>query len=978
MQIDMQSSHNTCKTHLSRLKGLLQTVSHPDAWHKLRNHLEHLSKLEKAKAYLTLVILLHDINDELQSITGSPREDGKLSTDYIHRILSQFREALRIFESLLKLEGAGLIFTGDGSVADTVRSTRAKVAGLLEKRLHQSLFDLGWPIPISLDHAKTPHLLVFRSALTDFLTLRNSQGDYDSDEPVRSMINLLLISIRYHFRDKKVRRADKPEWLLSHILKVLKDHAPFFSVEVQRSFDALDVVPASKKDVMTLVIKHFSDFAFKTMLENAREISSDSNCLVHMIQECRTYDTKILEAFLITARADDVRLVNRLALQPEILAEWVEFERKAGISRLKDCLEDNPFVASERINGVAGRPSISAEVLIDTVQMITEQYQNLPSRLQLEFFKYSQKGAFRIYLTYVEKAIENLSNLFIPISHDKSHLEATSSRIFLEMWEEVKRVFPEGLDDCWGMSVFDRVVREFDELLHRGLIVLNEILMKEFTESFWMYDKKDWVTITDADLEDVSSEFFPILTALEALLKNIRANLDTRFFKNISNKFFRQIEEHIIKRVVLRKKFSPIGAKQFHQDIESVMAKLLDTTYKLPSHDWHPRTDPNKDKTFNQATLPCIFAHGPPASGKTSILREAFSGTRHAFINCMEYSSSTTLLPAILSALSRDMDEASFGKRMNLVDFVWAIRRLVGAGSNITDPGTSETRYIILDNADHLREMSPSTMLPALMKIQEAELKAILIQERPSGESIDFYSGFVNIALPIFHPITCDLNELRRVHQLLFIKYMEPIQDGTATRARLTHLYHNLQFFIKEALDRLFTPELSQILNMTIVNNQILMKGTDYAMTMAEDRLIGLPSLPSYLLIAAFLASYNPQRLDITFFTKATSKKKLSKNGRRTNKIRQQLLGPKPFPLERMLAIFRSVVQEEGIESGTLSQVDIQGQIGSLESMHILKRATPPDRLDSLKYKCMASFEYVLQVSKRIQFDIAKYLFDFS
>lgn len=41
--------------------------------------------------------------------------------------------------------------------------------------------------------------------------------------------------------------------------------------------------------------------------------------------------------------------------------------------------------------------------------------------------------------------------------------------------------------------------------------------------------------------------------------------------------------------------------------------------------------------------------------------------------------------------------------------------------------------------------------------------------------------------------------------------------------------------------------------------------------------------------------------------------------------MRQQLLGPKAFPVERMLAIFYSIV-EEGVESN----VDIQTQVNDL------------------------------------------------
>ena len=70
---------------------------------------------------------------------------------------------------------------------------------------------------------------------------------------------------------------------------------------------------------------------------------------------------------------------------------------------------------------------------------------------------------------------------------------------------------------------------------------------------------------------------------------------------------------------------------------------------------------------------------------------------------------------------------------------------------------------------------------------------------------------------------------------------------------------------------------------------------------------VELPFVSKHLIIAAFLASYNPASSDYRIFAKRQMKKTRRKG--KTNsktakeKIPQYLLGPKPFGLERLLAI---------------------------------------------------------------------------
>jgi origin recognition complex subunit 5 len=102
----------------------------------------------------------------------------------------------------------------------------------------------------------------------------------------------------------------------------------------------------------------------------------------------------------------------------------------------------------------------------------------------------------------------------------------------------------------------------------------------------------------------------------------------------------------------------------------------------------------------------------------------------------------------------------------------------------------------------------------------------------------------------------------------------------------------------------------------------------------AERAEFELPHYTKFLLIASYLASYNPPRFDVRYFAKASEERKKKKGGgtrkgrvdKLGGKMRQQLLGPKAFPVERMLAIFYSII-EEPLED----TIDIQSQVGLID-----------------------------------------------
>jgi origin recognition complex subunit 5 len=79
-----------------------------------------------------------------------------------------------------------------------------------------------------------------------------------------------------------------------------------------------------------------------------------------------------------------------------------------------------------------------------------------------------------------------------------------------------------------------------------------------------------------------------------------------------------------------------------------------------------------------------------------------------------------------------------------------------------------------------------------------------------------------------------------------------------------------------------------------------------------------------YLLIAAFLASYNPVKTDVMFFSKghglAKKRRAASSKHAKAEQLPQRILGPKGFPIERMVAIYQAILPSTLLYDITIDQ----------------------------------------------------------
>uniref|UniRef100_A0A3B3R0C7 Origin recognition complex subunit 5 n=1 Tax=Paramormyrops kingsleyae TaxID=1676925 RepID=A0A3B3R0C7_9TELE len=368
-------------------------------------------------------------------------------------------------------------------------------------------------------------------------------------------------------------------------------------------------------------------------------------------------------------------------------------------------------------------------------------------------------------------------------------------------------------------------------------------------------------------------------------------------------------------------------------------------------------------------SFPSIFIYGHRAMGKShvtlTLLREL--QMPHVVVSCVECVSPGLLFEQVLGSLF-DSSAVTLSRSPSLSDFVRLYRQLCAEDS------AKHTRYIVLDRAEVLRDMS-ANLLPGFLRLQELDnvtvillseivwdkfrpstgcfeplqlhfpdyskgLQQILAQDSHPSYSAELYTFYINILLGVFYSVCKDLRELRHLAALNFPKFCEPLEKGEAEESDTHKLWRNIEPHLKKAMQTVYLREL--------------------------------PYYSKFLLIAAYLASYNPARTDRRFFVKHHGKIRKTTFLKKHEKTSNHLLGPKPFPLDRLLAIFYSVV-----DSRVAPTASIFSQISSLVTLQLLTQVGHDDQLDNPKYKCTVSLDFIRAIARTVGFDILRYLYDF-
>ncbi|KAJ7717730.1 putative origin recognition complex, subunit 5-like protein [Mycena maculata] len=291
-----------------------------------------------------------------------------------------------------------------------------------------------------------------------------------------------------------------------------------------------------------------------------------------------------------------------------------------------------------------------------------------------------------------------------------------------------------------------------------------------------------------------------------------------------------------------------------------------------------------------------------------------------------------------------------------------------------------------------------------------------------------FYVQFLSVLLDSCSLYVQDPNELQYIAAARWPGFVQPIldahnhrpgedvdMDGTSdlelrpppedVRMRLIRIFKPT---FTAALDALY-PRLDHATNWDAANQperDLLTKPVGQTQPLADGgevqvddgRISDLPRMAKFILVAAYLASTNPHNKDVRMFGRAQDEKKRKRRAYKasaktgTARAPQRVLGPNPFPLDRLIAIFGALLEENDVDGRMpapeysipgeytdmeTARVGIYNTIIELTDIGLLHRTSAPEKLDGPPtFKCGISYLTSSALAQQLDIPLNDLLWD--
>ncbi|ORZ40691.1 origin recognition complex subunit 5 C-terminus-domain-containing protein [Catenaria anguillulae PL171] len=421
-----------------------------------------------------------------------------------------------------------------------------------------------------------------------------------------------------------------------------------------------------------------------------------------------------------------------------------------------------------------------------------------------------------------------------------------------------------------------------------------------------------------------------------------------------------------------------------------------------------------------------IFVHGAPATGKSTVLRSVVDAINQAwphhaaYVSCRSAYSLKLVLskivrqwapppPANASNHAEPVQDPAKGVD-NLCSFMQAVTDLVPAED-------AQQRWMILDDAHFLLDTVPalvrsltktielcqrnivlvlassrdwrsfSSLQPVLAVPFTPYSKAELVSSRTdSSGTSGYHCGLLRVIAEALvdsvRQYCTNLVELQSGMAQIMPKAQQLLDHGTVPPTELHRVFRHLSKEFGHFASTLYTghtapaPPPPKRRASSDASFPVLSSST----ALVDHTTIDLPLASKYLLIAAYLASYNPVSLDRQFFAKAQD-----------SSFKRANSPPRPRPL-RVQPIHGRVTTTAwathicpGSHAGYLSRnvngeiensVDVLHQVATLVALKYLTKVSATDGLDGFKCKCNVSLEVVTRLARSCGFDLGECLAD--
>jgi origin recognition complex subunit 5 len=145
-----------------------------------------------------------------------------------------------------------------------------------------------------------------------------------------------------------------------------------------------------------------------------------------------------------------------------------------------------------------------------------------------------------------------------------------------------------------------------------------------------------------------------------------------------------------------------------------------------------------------------------------------------------------------------------------------------------------------------------------------------IVDENQTKSLTQCYVQLLNLILSAVNHVTVSISDLQYLTKMLYPVYIEPVLAGRLEPTNTKSLFDVVQPYLVTRINKIYLREMA----------------ATKSQTGSKPRLMDFPHYTKFLIIASFLASYNPAKFDAKFFAKGTSKRdKLPKLGSKGGKV---------------------------------------------------------------------------------------------
>ncbi|KAF2858474.1 hypothetical protein K470DRAFT_221211 [Piedraia hortae CBS 480.64] len=400
------------------------------------------------------------------------------------------------------------------------------------------------------------------------------------------------------------------------------------------------------------------------------------------------------------------------------------------------------------------------------------------------------------------------------------------------------------------------------------------------------------------------------------------------------------------------------------------------------------------------ADIPTLVVHGPKATGKSGVTRSLLETIPYKWttVNCRESITGRHLLEHIVAAVHASLDCEMPARCESISALAVHLETML----------ENESRFILmLDGIDRQRE-ALATLTPAVALLSHTipSLTVVLIARHPSPRLCNL-PGIPHVYFP---PYTRQQSmQIMSQHPPdIFLTRESDDDDDDATQeedkawlwARFCaavwdslgqHAARDLES-LRELCDRLWRPFVEPITKgefgprdfsrLLVAQRRLFQDESalqDVIVSGMESDSLELPHYTKWLLIAAYLASYNPAKMDQVYYMRTTERKQRKAGARGGRRGRggargsiRPLLSTTSFTLDRLLSVLHAILPHDDLRT----TVDVYTQIATLTRLRLLvKGGVGGEGLDGKwKVGSAVSWEYVLGLARNLDFGIVDYV----